>query len=192
VTTIDQAIDRAIHRHRVANAIDEDARRVQLRLPFPDEKTIDMDRCCSILHVTSPVVRRLTVTPLTPGSEEMCIAAYNTMPSAPLHINYDSLVRFLDSLRTRHGIKDRRKPPVFGRYRDEDLLPFPWADTMSVETASDTLNIHRSKVLLRIESGLFEAYQFVANSPWRISHSSFATYLQNGSPLPRYARPYGG
>jgi excisionase family DNA binding protein len=114
------------------------------------------------------------------------------MRNAPLRIDYDSLVQFLDDLRARHGIKDKRKPPMFGRHPDNDLLPFPWSDTMSVEEAAETLNIHRSKVLLRIESGLFEAYQLVPNSTWRISRTSFASYIQKVCMIPRREQPYGG
>jgi excisionase family DNA binding protein len=175
----------------ILSAVEEDARRIQLRLPFPDEKTIDMARCCSILHVSPHVVRRLSVTPLHPSSELMCLSVYNTMRTAPLRIDYDSLVRFVDSLRLRHGILDRRSPPVFGRYRDDDLLPFPWSDTMTVEEASEALTIHRTKVLLRIESGMFEAYQIVPISNWRISRTSFSKYLENVSRIPRSEKPYG-
>jgi excisionase family DNA binding protein len=177
---------------RVLTAIEEDAQRIQMRLPFPDEKTIDMARCCSILHISDHVVRRLSITPLLPGSELMCLSMYNTMRYAPMRIDYDSLVLFLDTLREKHGIADRRSAPFFGRYRDDDLLPFPWSDTMTVEEAADTLSLHRSKVLLRIESGLFEAYQLVSNSHWRISRSSFSKYLENVCRLPRAERPYGG
>src|ERR1039458_3898384 len=93
---------------RVTAAIDEDMQHPQLLLPFPDEKTIDMARCCAILHVSphvvrrlivvrrgnghvSPhVVRRLIVTPLEPGNELMSLVAYNTMRCAPLRIDYQS------------------------------------------------------------------------------------------------------
>jgi excisionase family DNA binding protein len=159
-------------------------------LPFPDEKTIDMARCCSILHQTSYVVRRLASTPLRPGSSEMCLDAYNTMRCAPLRIDYDSLVRFLDMLRDKHGIVDQRPAPIWGRHRDDDLLPFPWSDTMTVEDAADALSIGRSKVRLRIEAGKFEAYQLVPVSPWRISRSSLAKYVasfRSGRPI---FRPY--
>ena len=176
----------------VTAAIDEDMQHPQLRLPFPDEKTIDMARCCSILHVSPHVVRRLIVTPLAPGSEWMALEAYNTMRCAPLRIDYQSLVRFLDALRIRHGIPDRRPTPVFGRHRDDELLPFSWADTMTVEDAAEVLSIHRSKVLLRIEGGQFEAYQLVRSSPWRISRTSLARLVSGFGTSPGSARPYGG
>ncbi len=176
---------------KLTAAIDEDMQHPQLMLPFPDEKTIDMGRCCAILHVTSHVVRRLSVTPLKPGSSEMCLDAYNTMRCAPLRIDYDSLVRFLDLLRDKHGIVDRRAAPIWGRHRDDDLLPFPWTDTMTVEEAADALSIHRSKVLLRIEAGKFEAYQLAPVSPWRISRASFAKYIDSFRSQSRLERPYG-
>jgi hypothetical protein len=171
--------------------IDREASRLQYVLPFPDEKTIDMARCRGILHVTAHVIRRLSVTPLHPGSEQMCLSAYNTMRCAPLRIDYDSLVRFLNMLREKHGIADRRQAPVFGRHRDEDLLPFPWRDTMTVDDAADALSINRSKVLLRIEAGKFEAYQFAPVSPWRISRTSFAIYMDSFRSSRRSERPYG-
>jgi hypothetical protein len=181
---------------RVATAFDEDMDQPQLRLPFPDEKTIDMARCCAILHVVPHVVRRLMVTPLEPESDVMSLVGYNTMRWAPMRIDYQSLVRFLDTLRIRHGIPDRRPTQVFGRYRDDDLLPFPWSDTISSEDAADVLSIHRTKVLLRIEAGQFEAYQLVRSSPWRISRSSLARLVASfgagHASTPGSARPYGG
>jgi len=176
----------------VVSAVEKDLQKPQLLLPFPDEKTIDMQRCCSILHVSPHVVRRLQVTPLSTSSEHTCLVAYNTMRYAPLRIDYASLVRFLDHLRGVHAIPDRRPPVTFGRHRDEDLLPFRWSDTMSVEEASDVLSIHRSKVLLRIEAGQFEAYQLVRSSPWRISRSSLARVIEGFKSAPSTARPYGG
>lgn len=195
MTTIAQVLDRNDRRtNRIVGAIEEDARRIQLRLPFPDEKTIDMARCCSILHVSSHVIRRLSVTPLKPGSDLMSISMYNTMRTAPMRIEYDSLVRFLDQVREKHAIPDRRDrhKAFYGRFRDEELLPFPWSDTMTVNEAADALNVVPWSILRRIESGTFEAYQLVPVSPWRVSRSSFAKYLENVCRLPRSERPYGG
>lgn len=178
-------------RSGIGAALEADLRRLQLLLPFPDEKTIDTVRCASILHVDTWTVRSFTRTEIEPGRGEMCLVAYNTMPRAPLRIDYDSLVRFMDHLRVKHSIEDRRPPKVFGRYRDEHLLPFPWADTMTVEEAADVLGVHRSKVLLRIEEGQFEAYQFLRHSPWRISRSSFAKLIANFKSSRAVARPHG-
>lgn len=159
-------------------------------LPFPDEKTIDMNRCCAILHVWPVIVRRLLVTKLAPGNEGMCLVGYNTMRNSPLRIDYDSLVRFLDRLRAHHAIPDRRPPVTFGRHRDEDLLPFRWTDTISTDEAANVLNIHRSKVLLRIEAGRFEAYQLVAQSPWRISRTSLARHIATFTSTQSNLHPY--
>ena len=175
----------------IGASLEADLRRLQLLLPFPDEKTIDANRCCAILHVSRPVIDRLRATPLRPGSDEKCIVAYNTMPHAPLRIDYDSLVRFMDYLREKHAIQDRRPPKVFGRHRDEHLLPFPWADTITVEEVADVLGVYRTKVLNRIEAGQFEAYQLTEGSPWRVSRSSLARVIESFKSAPQSARPYG-
>lgn len=172
----------------VGSAIERDLRRLQMLLPFPDEKTIDMKRCCSILHVSRPVIDKLRATPLPNGSGEMCLNGYNTMRCAPVRIDYDSLVRFLDYLREFHAIPDRRPPAVFGRHRDEDLLPFRWSDTIRIEHAAELLSIHPSNVLTRIEAGQFHAYQIMRGSPWRISSSSLAEVIAGFGSAPRSTR----
>ena len=175
----------------VNNAIERDVERLQLALPFPEEKTIDMPRCCGILHVSPQVVRRLLVTPL-PGTDRTCLVGYNTMAHSPLRIDYSSVAGYLDHLRKEFAIRDRRPAPAFGRYRDDDLLPFPWSDTITVEEAADALGIHPSKVLLRIEAGQFEAYQLVKRSPWRVSRSSLAQLIASFGTRSKGDRPYSG
>lgn len=178
------------NRESVASAVEKDLRKPQLLLPFPEEKTIDVARACSILHVSEQVVHRLRVTPLVRGGDEMCLASYRTKSLGHLRIDYDSLVRFLDHVRTSHAIPDRRPAAIWGRHRDEDLLPFPWADTMKIEEAAEILSIHISKVLLRIEAGQFEAYHFFYKSPWRISRASLARVVASFNSAPTGARPY--
>lgn len=162
----------------------------QLRLPFPDIKTIDVARCCSILHVVPATIYRLLRTPLDDDPEVMSLHGYNTMRHAPIRIEYASVVRFCDALRERHAIRDRRPEPKWGRWRDEDLLPFPWSDTIATEDAAEALSIDRSKVLLRIEAGQFEAYQIVRMSDWRISRSSLAKVIASFGIHQASARPY--
>lgn len=174
---------------RSASAIKE-MQRLMPPLPFPEEKTIDTKRCCGILHVSPHVLRRLSVTPLKHGSAETCLRAYNTMRFAPIRIHYDSLVRFLDQLRERHGIVDRCAAPIRGRRRDDDLLPFPWADTMTVLDAAGVLSVDVTKVRLRIDAGKFEAYQLTRVSDWRISRSSFAKYITGFEHKQSAERPY--
>lgn len=163
----------------------------QLRLPFPDIKTIDVARCCSILHIVPATVYRLLRTPLGVDPEEMSLHGYNTMRYAPIRIEYASVVRFCEVLRERHGIPDRRPAPKFGRWRDEDLLPFPWLDTISSYDAAEVIGVDRTKVLLRIESGQFEAYQIVKMSDWRISKTSLAKAIAGFGIHQASARPYG-
>ena len=175
----------------VEAAIERDLDGPQLRLPFPDVKTIDVARCCAILRIVPATVYRLLRTPLHADPDEMSLHGYNTMRYAPIRIEYASVVRFCDVLRERHGIPDRRPEPKFGRWRDEDLLPFPWADTITSYAAADVLGIDRSKILLRIEAGQFEAYQIVKMSDWRISKTSFAKVIAGFGIHQASARPYG-
>lgn len=172
-------------------AIESELQKLQLLLPFAEEKTIDTRRCCSILHIQPPVLARLRVTPLTPGSDEMCLRAYNTSRGAPLRIDYQSLLRFVDHLRELHAIPDRRMPKIFGRHRDEDLLPFPWSDTMFIDEAAEVVDVHTSTILRHVEEGRFESYQLTRKSDWRISRTSFARYLETLGAPPTSARPYG-
>lgn len=172
-------------------AIDSELQKLQLLLPFAEEKTIDTRRCCSILHIQPPVLARLRVTPLMQDGEEMCLRAYNTSRGAPLRIDYQSLLRFVDYLRELHAIPDRRPPKIFGRHRDEDLLPFPWSDTMFADEAADVLDVHPATLRNYVEEGRFESYQIARGSDWRISRNSFARYLGLLGAPPKYAHPYG-
>lgn len=162
----------------------------EIALPFADQRTIDMRRCRSILHVSSYVIRRLSVTPLQGGGQHTCLVAYNLGRSSPYRIDYASLVRFLDHLREVHCIPDRRPAITFGRHRDEDLLPFRWSDTMTAEETASVLDIHRSQVLPRIEAGQIEAYQIARKSPWRISRNSLAKYIATLTSMQRNVCPY--
>jgi hypothetical protein len=178
--------------HSVEAAIERDLQGPQLRLPFPDIKTIDVARCCAILHVVPDTIYRLLRTPLHSDPDEMSLHGYNTMRYAPIRIEYASVVKFCEVLRERHGIPDRRPAPIFGRWRDEDLLPFPWTDTITCNDAADVIDIDRSKVLLRIEAGQFEAYQIVKVSHWRISRTSLAKVIAGFGIHQASTRPYGG
>lgn len=146
-------------------------------LPFEESDTIDVRRVTSILHCEKQVVLRLLQ--IKEG-----LKAFQTMPHAPYRIYYESLVDYLSDIRKKHGIPDRLPQIRLGRYRDEDLLPFPWSDTITTLEAADMIGIHESKVCLRIEAGSFEAYRLLdpkqegkRGSPWRISRSSVQRHI---------------
>lgn len=148
-------------------------------LPFAEEETIDVRRAATIMHVSDHLVFRLI-------KEKDGLAAYQTMKHAPHRIYYESLVDFLERVRKRYSIPDRRPQLVFGRHRDDDLLPFPWPDTITIDEAAAMLGIHPSKVLLRIQAGMFEAYQLLESTcfekskrgtSWRISKSSLRRHI---------------
>jgi excisionase family DNA binding protein len=96
-------------------------------------------------------------------------------------VRYQSIVDFCDELRKRYCITDRRPPlanPLL-RHRDADLLPFPIEDTLNIEQTAEILGYSSpTPVRLMIEEGRFEAYQFFPGSPWRVSKTSLAAYLE--------------
>ncbi len=96
-------------------------------------------------------------------------------------LRYQSLVDFCDEVHQRHRIPDRRPRLGAGmRYRDEDLLPFPLADTICAKEACDLLDLrHPASIVRLVEEGKFEAYQLVPRGPWRISRSSLYAFMRD-------------
>ncbi len=94
-------------------------------------------------------------------------------------VRYQSVVEFCTGLRERYAIPDRRPPsaPHIGR-KDEDILPFPLTDTMWAAEALAVLGFRKLPPLVKLIKGKhFEAYQLVPGSPWRISRSSFTSFV---------------
>lgn len=159
-------------------------RSAQFLLPFAEREYVDLRRAARILGVSDQNVICL----YQGGLIEMI----NYAPRKRKRVRYQSIVDFCDALRTRYCIKDRRPAlddPMF-RHRDEDLLPFPLSDTIGVQQAAEALGyVSPTPVRLMIEEGRFEAYQFAPWSPWRISRSSLAAYIEDVRARSRVVNP---
>lgn len=151
--------------------------RTQLILPFAQRDYIDMNHACRILGAS------WTTLTLLHKQGEIHIIDYRARAWKRVH--YRSLVAFCDRLRARYLIPDR-KPQLeaeFLRYRDEDVLPFPLRDTISMATALSALGYSRqSSVESLIDMGKIEAYKLLKGGHWRISASSLQKYLQQFEP----------
>jgi hypothetical protein len=139
-------------------------------LPIPENKVIDADRAAGILNVS-----RTTIWDLL---DEKLLRGYQLGRSQPWNILYDSVVELCDDLRLRFHIADRRKRKLKPgqRWRDDELLPFPAEDTISLNEAAVGLGSQRKIVLHLIEEGKFDAYQLYERGSWRISKSSLFAF----------------
>jgi hypothetical protein len=145
----------------------------QLLLPFAEREYIDVPRTAKILGVGCTTVFDLF------AAKRIEIIDY--APRKHKRVRYASVVALCDRLRADYGIADRRPAlasPIF-RHRDEDLLPFPLSDTMLMRDVLPILGYEVSDAVVRmIDQGFFEAYKISRSSPWRISRTSLAGYLQ--------------
>lgn len=147
-------------------------------VPAAQEHYIDLGRAARILGVHPSTIYRLTTRRRPGGGYVIGLAEYR--PHARKRVLYSSILRLCDELRARHGILDRR--PDLGDplmlHRDEDLLPFPLADTMPLGDACRVLGYEKGDAVLKlITMGFFEGYQLVENAPWRVSRKSLAAFL---------------
>jgi hypothetical protein len=144
----------------------------QLLLPFAEREYISAKRAARILGVGY-----VTILDLYAAHR---IEMVDYAKHKHKRVKYASIVAFCDRLRDRYGIATRRPPlpsPMF-RHRDEDLLPFPLSDTLSVKDTMEILGFDSPfPVRQMIEQGLFEGYKISGPSPWRISRSSLASFL---------------
>jgi len=147
----------------------------QLALPFADYELISSMRAQRILGVGPTVMHRLLT------HRPVLFDSLQRGPHGRHLIRYWSLVAYLDRVRDRHGIPDRRPPLMHpgARYRDVDLLPFPLTDTVDTIAAGEVMMLGTRNVLDRIESGAIEAYRLEGNGRWRISRRSLAAYIQS-------------
>jgi hypothetical protein len=147
-------------------------------LPVQQSQMIDVVRAAKILDVS----RQTAITYINLG----LIGGYRAAERLVWSIYYDTIVELCDAMRLRFMIRDRRPRLAAGvrRWRDEDLLPFPAADTVSVETAADALAVQKTVIHNLIndrapgEPGVFDAYRFTNQMPWRISQISLRKYAE--------------
>lgn len=147
--------------------------RTQLLLAFAEKEYVDNHRARRILRVSPPALGRLA------QMGRICWVDYGK--ASWKRVNYQSIVDYCDHLRRAHKIPDRRPPlePPYLRYRDVDLLPFPWGDTVTAQQAARALGYEKvDSVVTRIEAGCFEAYQIVPGSNWRVSRSSLLRFIE--------------
>lgn len=156
----------------------------QLLLPFVERDYIDMRHACRILGAPWTMVYRLH------QKGEIHVIDYRHRAWKRVH--YRSIVDYCDRLRKAFCIPDR-KPALsaeFLRYRDEDILPFPIADTISMMDALTALGLTRhSSVEALIDEGQIEGYTLMEGAKWRISRKSLLFYLERiCTPALRMAR----
>lgn len=166
----------------------EASRPPKLGLPFQRSKEVSIERVAKILHVSKMTVRRML--------HRQLIRAYPLHESrAQWRIEYDAVVEYCDQLRVHNAISDKRiLRPGSRRYRDEDLLPFPLSETISVAEVEKRLDCSQRLVIDLIESGVIVAYQILIDArgcPWRIHGPSFERHMAslheraNRKPTPR-------
>jgi len=147
----------------------------KLGLPIQKSNTIDSRRAAAILHVSLRTVLRMC--------ERALLRSYCYNRGKKIwQIEYTSIVEYCDSLRVRYGISDSRAqlPPGHKRRRDEDLLPFPFLQTIFVADAMKRLECSGTVVLQLIESGDLVAYKFLTDNVlghWRIHEPSLDRYI---------------
>lgn len=144
----------------------------QLLLPFAHKEYISVKRAAHILGIGYVSVLDLYAA----GKIEMI----EYVKRRRKRVKYSSIVGLCDRLRNQYNIKDRRPPldnPIF-RHKDEDLLPFPIADTISTREASDILGYDSLlPVQQMIREGHFDAYQISSGYPYRVSRKSLAEFI---------------
>lgn len=145
----------------------------KLELPIPQRDEVDTIRVAAILHVNPVTVCRLC--------ERGDLKSYTLggRKTSGWRISFTGVLEFCDRLRLRAGIPPRKPAPRGFRPKDEEILPFPWGETIDLPFAMDQLNCGRAKVLQLIESGRLTAYRLIDDStgPWRIHRRSLERYI---------------
>jgi hypothetical protein len=147
----------------------------KLALPIQRSAEIDIARVANIFGITVASARNMAEDHLFPGS-------YKVSSLTPWRINYDAVVAYCNNLRLQYRISSRLPPLGKGRrHRDEDLLPFPLAETISGREVSEALECSRDTVSHLLDSGGLIGYrvraQDVRGNPWRIWRLSLERYI---------------
>jgi excisionase family DNA binding protein len=146
---------------------------LQFALPFAEKDEVSVTRVCKILGVT-----RLMVVALCEAKE---IKGTRRHPTGNHFISYKSLIEYTDRLRVRYAIEDTRpkRDGIFGRYRDDEILPFSLAhDTMTVPEVAELLRYSQQKVRILCEEGVITSYKLLPDGFWRISKKSVAALFE--------------
>jgi excisionase family DNA binding protein len=146
----------------------------RLELPAQSCQEIDVRRAARILGVSKGTVGTMLKNEL--------LRCYRVGSDKTWRILYDSVIGYCNLLRVHYRISEDRllRKPQRGRLRDEDLLPFPLALTISAREAQDRLRIRRENVIYLIEQGDLVGYQILVDqkaSPWRIFAPSLERYI---------------
>jgi hypothetical protein len=147
----------------------------KLALPFQQSEAIDVTRVCRILDTNKNTVIRLL--------REGYLSGYQVHRSKYWRIEYSSVVDYCNRLRVEYRIGTRAVVPAGGfRVKDKALLPFPPAETLTIEDVREVLDCGRKAVLYMIDEGVLTAYQLklgAPESPWRIYRRSLERYMES-------------
>lgn len=147
--------------------------------PASSDDYVSVRRLCRILGVDDSTVYRLISMPSPHGGGMLELVSYRK--GATKRILYGSVLRFCDRLREQYTIPDRRPQLAdpLSRHRDEDLLPFPLADTALAAEACAALGYETySPLVALVRAGLIVGYQLFPRSPWRFSRCSILRFLE--------------
>lgn len=148
----------------------------KLGLPFQKSETIDVKRAAAVFRVSGKTIVRMC--------ERGLLRHYKLDGGrANWQIEYCSVVEYCDRLRVENAISDSRAQlkPGHKRRRDDELLPFPFAQTIFIADAMARLECSDVQVLKLIECGSLVAYRVLVDrpgSPWRIHEPSLDRYIQ--------------
>jgi excisionase family DNA binding protein len=144
----------------------------KLDLPFQRSSEVDVRRVASILAVSQNTVLSML--------EGKLLRSYRI--GSRWRVEYDSVIEHCNQLRVHYRISEDRllRKPAHGRLRDEDLLPFPIAQTVFAKEVQRRLDIARQNVIYLIEQGDLVGYQVLIDlkaSPYRIYRPSLERYM---------------
>jgi hypothetical protein len=146
---------------------------------FAEKEYIDVRRTARIFGVGMSTVYRMAEKGYRDGRSAIEFVSYRRQMRK--RVLYSSIIAFCDFLRAEYGVENRR-PKLDGpmlRHRDEDLLPFPLSDTIYSAEVLSALGYEDRRPLVRLmEEGRFDAYRLTVEYTWRISRSSFISFLK--------------